>query len=635
MKCAAFLLIIAIMFLMKNLKQLLYFGIFLTPLVVNPFGFQLYGVVKIAWALMIMGFALSYFFANVLVNGKFEFVYNKKALVFLLLFILSYALSTIFSLNPVQSFFGEYMHMQGLLFYLYIIVHFVICLSLFRDKKVASWFLVFVKWLGFLISVHAILQYFNIDIFSDTDNAEYLFRVYGNVGQPNFLAQLLIFPLFLCSGFLIEAFERRDRKALAVNGLIFLVIFVAIFLTRSRAVLLAIFGSYYLLFLILARVKPLTKVVSTIGLCLAALMVFLVVGFEERSINSRIFLWSSALDIVSLKSSFFGKGLNTFYREFVRVMPKEVFEFEQFFTTPSNVHNETLQAFLERGLVGMGIYVFQIIFLGWLLIKKRLDKQAVSMGFALFAYYISVQFSFSVIEHYIFQAAFWALVLLNVFNWDVVTVKLRSVVWRGLLTLLLAGVAVFTVFASFSIVKADVLMRSGMDKYVFDSELSYEVFDEVASTVKVFAYPHKIVIDLFSPYIDEMSKLSNLQKHLIAYGKITDYDYNFNILAIKSSGAILEGYQIAEYYYHRGISASPNLPLLYVVAGDISYELGDCRRALERYTLLEQLAPSAYLLKNSPVFEESEQYRLFVKHASAFVSAMNRKMECEKNLKGS
>ena len=61
----------------------------------------------------------------------------------------------------------------------------------------------------------------------------------------------------------------------------------------------------------------------------------------------------------------FGSGIETFYRRYVEVMPASVFEYESFFTTARNMHNEVLHTFVERGLFVTVLYLIPVGFLIW------------------------------------------------------------------------------------------------------------------------------------------------------------------------------------------------------------------------------------------------------------------------------
>ena len=593
--------------------RVMYFGIFLIPLVMNPFGFQTFGIVKVCFFLVVVGLALGYLGVRCLLRKRLlgrdaaasggkglDLRVNKWVSVFVLLWVLSFFLSVATSLNPVQSLFGEYFYLQGALFYLFVAVHFLICWKIFSDKGMVGKFLSFVKWVGLAVAVYAIGQYFFLD-------PEMVGRVYGTVGNPNFLAQFLIFPLF------VALFSVRKWW----NFFFLVVILLAIFMTGSRAVLLGVTMSLFLWFLFCSRpcgcpgadsTSPrFYKAVFLVVLVGVVVGGFLLLDFDLRSVNSRLLLWGSVPDLINLRDFVFGSGIETFSRRYLEVMPKEVFEYENFFTTPRNIHNEFLQTFVERGVFGTILYLVPVVFLIWSLFWKKVKSAGLQMvGFALLAYIISVQFSFSTVVHYVFLAAFWAVFLLGVLKSDY-RVKLKNV-FAGVL---LVCISVMMLFGSMSLMRSDFLLKKGTDEFI-TREDSIEVFNKAAKSAYFYADPYGLIVNYF-----------NDEESLNEYGRITGYDYSYNILAMNVA-FWNENYDEMEFFYLRAVNDSPNSPLLYSTAGTMYYLIEDCEKAIQKFQILKSLAPD---------YEEgSEEYRLFIKHAYAFKMAMDMKEECEQRL---
>jgi O-antigen ligase len=563
----------------------IYFAIFLIPFVMNPFGFQYFGIVKVCFFLAILGLALGWYGVQIVRRRAVELRVNKGVLVFLLFWVLSFFLSVLFSLNPAQSLFGEYFYLKGALFYLFVAVHFLICWKVFSEKGLIDKFLKVVKWVGLGVAVYSIVQYFFLD-------PEVVGRVYGTIGNPNFLAQFLIFPLF------VVLFERGKWWKWLFLG----VILLAVFMTGSRAVMLGVLVSLYLWFLFYGKLGKVWKLVFSLGLVAIVVGGLLLLDFDMRSVNSRLLLWGSIGDLVNLRDFVFGSGIETFARRYAEVMPKEVFEYENFFTTANNMHNEVLHSFVERGIVGMVLYLIPVGFLIWSLFWKKV-KDLQMVGFALLAYIISVQFSFSTVVHYVFLAAFWAVFLMGVLKSDY-KVKLKNVV----IGVLLICVSAAILFSSFSLMRSDFLLRKGMDEYVIFDQNAYEVFEKAAESSLVYAYPYELIVNFYAT-----------EKALSRYGRITEYDFEYNVLAM---GVAFINQKTDEmlFYYLRGVNASPNYPVLYVNAGIFYYSIRECDKAIHKFEILESLAPD---------YEKgTEEYRLFIKHAYGFEDAMNLLETC-------
>jgi len=416
--------------------------------------------------------------------------------------------------------------------------------------------------------------------------------VYGTVGNPNFLAQFLVFPLF------VVLFEEGKWWKWLFLG----VILLSILMTGSRAVMLGVTVSLYLWFLFYGKISRIWKLVFSLVLVGVVVGGLLLLDIDTRSMSSRFLLWGSIGDLVNLRDFAFGSGIETFARRYVEVMPASVFEYEKFFTTPTNMHNEVLHTFVERGVFGTVLYFIPVGFLIWSLFWKKV-KDLQMVGFALLAYFVSVQFSFSGVVHYVFLAAFWAVFLTGILKSDF-KVKLKNVV----VGVLLICVSAVTLFSSFSLMRSDFLLRKGMDAYVTDWVNSFEIFEEAANSSLVYAYPYELIVNF---YKNELA-LSN-------YGRITEYDFKYNVLAMLVAHKNQKSDEML-FYYLRGVNASPNFPLLYLNAGSIYYSIRECDKAIHKFEILESLAPD---------YEEgTEEYRLFIKHAYAYEKAMAMLEEC-------
>lgn len=565
---------------------MIYFAIFLIPFVMNPFGFQYFGIVKVCFFLVVLGLAFGWYGVQMVRRRAVEFRVNKGVLVFLLFWVLSFFLSVLFSLNPAQSLFGEYFYLQGALFYLFVAVHFLICWKVFSEKGMVEKFLKVVKWVGLAVSAYAIVQYFFLD-------PEVVGRVYGTVGNPNFLAQFLIFPLF------VVLFERGKWWKWLFLG----VILVAILMTGSRAVMLGVIVSLYLWFLFYGKLGKVWKLVFSVVLVGIVVIGLLLLDFDMRSVNSRLFLWGSIGDLVNLKDFVFGSGIETFYRRYVEVMPASVFEYENFFTIPRNMHNEVLHTFVEMGVIGTILYLIPVGFLIWGLFWKKVGVGLQMVGFALLAYIISVQFSFSTVVHYVFLVAFWTVFLIGILRSDY-KVKLKNVI----VGILLICVSAVTLFSSVALMRSDLLLRKAVDSYAAHEEKALDVFEEAANSAYFYAYPYELIVTFFG---DEVA--------LSRYGRITEYDFNYNVLGM---GVAFMNQDLDEmlFYYLRGVNNSPNLPALYSSAGFYYYSVRDCEKAIHKFEILESLAPD---------YEKgTEEYRLFIKHAYGFEHSMRLLESC-------
>ena len=166
---------------LKKIGSYFYFGIFLIPLIINPLGYDVYASAKLSWFLLFLGLALGYFAWWIANHKRITYFFRRETFGYLLAWGAVLILSTAVSIAPIQSIFGDYQYARGLIFYVLLFIHFLICWQLFAKKKQVQTFFGLIKIVALLLSIHAIGQYFNIDPFLDVDNEEYLVISEGEV----------------------------------------------------------------------------------------------------------------------------------------------------------------------------------------------------------------------------------------------------------------------------------------------------------------------------------------------------------------------------------------------------------------------------------------------------------------------
>ncbi|MBI5414987.1 O-antigen ligase family protein [Candidatus Peregrinibacteria bacterium] len=614
---------------MKTLKFPLYSAIFLIPLLLNPWGMNMYSNPKIVWFLICMAGLFGYLGYTILSEEKISLFFHRTIYLFLAALWLTYVFSTFFSATLIQSIFGEYSEANGALFALLILVHFLVCLQIFQKEETIRGFFAGLKILAGIISIHAIFQFFNIDPFTDVNNAQYLFRIYGTLGQPNFLGQFLIFPIAIVLFDLEETLWKKDWKKSIFNG--FLVIFftITLFLTKNRATEFALIFGFFIWGIFFLPIKKIFKFLGGIIFGSAVVAVLFFGGIDTRSLGSRSLLWEGAVQSLTVQNFFMGSGPDSFESRFVTVMPKKVFEFEEFYTVPNRVHNEFLEVFVERGIFGAVLYLLPLAFLAYLLFWKKIQNSTQKIPwFAVAMFTISVQFSFSVLEHSVYLAAFWAILLLQTLPFSEISVSLKNFVVRfvSATTTLFLSITLF--FGSLFFLKSDMLLPKGINAYVNDLKSSYEIFNEAAEIVPFFGEPRKTILELFLPFAkgDEFL-MQEMEKHLLKYGDLTNENFRYEIFAMEFSAA-RNDLSSVEMHLREGKKKAPDLPALYTAAGNIYFEHGNCSKALENYFSLLSLAPSKYYLEKSSDPDERNLFRIFKKHASQFFEAMQKRETC-------
>ncbi len=575
-----------------------------------------------------MGLAFGATAWKVMQNNHLELTYNRKLYGFIAVIFLSLIVSTIFSLSPVQSVYGHFENPQGMILLSLVLLHFFVCLRIFREKETIEIFFKIIKWITLFMCLHAIGQFFNIDPFLDVDNAEYLFRVYSTIGQPNFLGQFLIFPFFILLFEFDKKLSKKNLKKLLPSFLLFSLVLITIFLTKNRATWLALMFCSYFFLLRKIKIRVLYKWIFTILLFSVPIISFFTFDLVFRSFQVRLSLWQGALDIITVKNIWFGTGLETFQQGYLHVMPKEIFEYEQFYKTPSNVHNEFLHIFVERGLLGIFTYLLMIGFLLSSFWKKNKKNLSLAVPFALLAYMISVLFSFSTIEHLVFLAAFWAILINSVIHFSEKKINFRNPLFKIVILILLNLMMAFSFFGAYSLYKMDYELRQGIDVFITDLDKASHHFHEAADSSFFFSYPQEFTIKLLSRfYTGNQNEIDKLEKNLDRVAKINNENFIYHLTNLELA-YLKNDRERFDQSYDQLLILTPHLPEVPTAAVDYYYEIGDCEAVIQSFNYLLQLVPSAYYLENSKDANERNEYRLFRKHATALFSAKSKYELC-------
>ncbi len=295
---------------------------------------------------------------------KIEIPRVPPHLVFLFLFLIANFVSYSFSVEPGVSFMGLRDRYQGLLTYvLYVLLSMNVFLIV-KDFKFNDYNKL-AKYIGLgtlVVALFAMSPYiFKLYIF---DPINYYGRIYGTLGNPNFLASYLVFGF----PFMLYAFQLYKPNRYFKYAILFLTIY-AIYLTGSRSAWLVLLFAYGV-YLFAAGSKLFKKFLT--GVFVAGLLVVsynvLNLDFNQRlslnvenltSVDTRFDLWTAGVEAIGDRP-FFGYGQDTTYKFIDYYLPEDLRANNVFFI--DRVHNEFLDLSLNLGLVGGFIYLALIFF---------------------------------------------------------------------------------------------------------------------------------------------------------------------------------------------------------------------------------------------------------------------------------
>lgn len=597
----------------------LFLGIFILPLVMNPFGYVIYELPKVSFLKIFISVVVLVLIYRLFKKGALRFYWNKYVYLLTGLWILSLLLSTIFSVAPLESFFGSYNRIQGFLTHIFYIIYFVITLHFFYKKENIGKALTFIVGISLITSLYAILQKFGIDFIPAYLKETYLDRSFSTFGHPNFLGQFLLFPIWIC----ILNMSKKHKKQTVFYLTSFLILVTALIFTENRASMLGLAISVIVFLILKLHISKMLRVLFSV-MAISALALFIIfVAPSVRSIQTRFIVWEKTPEIIS-EHIFIGSGLETFEQSFLKVSPPEIYKFEELGETADRAHNEILDIGVTQGLFGILIYIGVLVMLIAIVFKKNsLKYKDVNIAFfSLIAIIISKFFSFSLVDDWLVFLTILA--ILAIYNTKFIAYSLK----RGVLSSLIAGLICVLIFFNLLHVyktnAADLHYKKGMFMFL-ENELNESVTS--MTTANSFnPYQDAIAFDtstIFYLLGKESGNDDLLQTSLMfneINGRFSNYDY-FYLIGAARNLTLLEKFDEAEALYQQAMQLAPANPRLWRDWSEMYFFKEDYVKAVEKAEKYLEISPDYWRWKyelNEKTFEEQEEYRIFFKTNPGF-----------------
>lgn len=493
-----------------SLLHILYLGIFLIPLVHNPFGgINPFEVSKYSFFLAYLGIAILLGVYFLLQQKTLDVSINKTVIIFALLYFCSYAISQIVSIAPLQSFWGTYERLQGTLIHFYYALHFFICFIIFKNQKTQKIFFNIIFVVGLAAAAYGLLQALGIRPFAASSATLFGSRIYSTIGNPTSFGEFLIFPIVI-GGYLFYETLRSKKYASLAYGAGLLVLFVNLFLTANRASWLGLALAACIL-----GVMYIGKKLEKKKLLLSALLVILVIalmgGFTfianktsgMRSLQSRFILWNAARESFQ-EYPFFGSGPETISERLMPHIPKELYKYESLNHVPDRTHNEFIDILLTSGIFGGFLYLAQIIFLAWFILRRSAASPPYirAVCFGLIAYTVSMQFGFPMTANSVIALAFWAILIRHAFVWREQKAEFH-IISKVVLTLVLVIVSIFSFKEAYARLRGDILFGKAVGAYLENENESFNMFQKTIQQNSQFLYPYQSFFQLFQDSVRE------------------------------------------------------------------------------------------------------------------------------------
>ncbi|MFB3133069.1 MAG: O-antigen ligase family protein, partial [Rhodothermales bacterium] len=297
-----------------------------------------------------------------------------------ILFLVSYVVSTVVSILPRISFWGYYDRLYGLYTAVSFLVIFFSMLALLRTRAQQRRLITTVLLVSIPLAVYGILQHFGIDPLTwDRPVAQ---RVHSTMGNPIFLAATLSMVVPLTFYRLVETRRKRHSFLFGCYLLVLVLQGACILFTQSRGPVLGmmvggLFGG--LLWTLTRRQWRAAKIL--IGLSIAGAFFLTIInlpntplGFVqdipylnrltrvadvEGSSRARVVIWEGAVDLVTSDPMrmVIGYGPETVRFVYYPYYTAEIGHIHGWQVFPDRMHNETFDVLVTTGLIGFFIYL--------------------------------------------------------------------------------------------------------------------------------------------------------------------------------------------------------------------------------------------------------------------------------------
>lgn len=401
---------------------------------------------------------------------------NRRYFIIPLLFILYLALSSIFSKNFSDAFFGSYFRGQGLEINIFYLLFFFLAIINIKSEKQVFRLLLAIFSSSVLVSLYGLLQSVGIDFISWAEPPLITKRIFSALGQPTFLASYLLlvipigFYLFFKSSESLQPYDSsiftsrhedgvsrsvpsaRDgfRPKFLINFFIIIGVILnisALFLTYSRGAYIGLiaeaglglilffpkYKNFGIWFRDLKTRQNLYKVIIFIFLGLVLIIFSGIITYRKNyyfqvrvdsflewrsgSSGTRVNIWKASLRAVK-ERPLFGYGLDSQQNVFSQYYKKDWGLTEIVNSLPDRAHNLFLDLLLTGGLTGL-IFYLALLYLFYKIGKENIKAnkgKEISLLILIGAggYLISLLFVFSItVTNIYFWLYFSILISLN------------------------------------------------------------------------------------------------------------------------------------------------------------------------------------------------------------------------------
>ncbi|HEX21591.1 MAG TPA: hypothetical protein ENH19_02935 [Actinobacteria bacterium] len=522
-----------------NVSRIIILGMtLLIPLAINPWGFQPYSLIKVTIFFGLLLIGVFFWLLGASIHGALRVRLSRLHL-FIFIYLLAAAASTIFSVSRTTAIFGWFMRYDGLLALLSYALLFTLIYQLFSNQKRALDYLSILLLASIIVCVYAVFEFFGYSLFPELAlDGSRLAALWGN---PGFLGGFLTLTIPVSLALIINKNYRSSEAILATVNLILAL--PVLYLSHTKSAWIGVgLGIFILLVVYRHRLNLRILIIGFIALLLF-LSVVLVgsastnqdVDLRSASINkinmnesARLLYWRVAL--VSLaKRPIFGYGPDTFNYAYRLNRPADWKVRDTEGRPVDKAHNEFLQTASNMGILGLAAYLALLIALVGGLIKGARaaggEKEAVLWGLtaSIIAYLIFIQAYFSTVE---LSPFFWSLAAIGMAlcekNYRSISIRFPKVIFRVSAALLLLATVSTGIFFIARVQLADYHFNEGF--IAADSATWNKVVKEnkLAVAFNPYEMRYQLYLGLSQlKYAAKHKTVSDFQAAAITYKRLT------------------------------------------------------------------------------------------------------------------
>jgi len=318
------------------------------------------------------------------------------------------ALATIFSVDPIKSFWSNFERMDGYITTIHLFALFVISGAVLTAEDWWEKFFNVSVAVSLIQGVYALLQAFKL--FGLAPSSQSGARADTTFGNATYLAVFMLFNFFITLYLMFRKSQPENRNqglpymtAQTLYAISLLLQFLGVYYTESRGPLLGLVGGVFIAaaYIALRGHSGKLKKYSTWGVGVIVVLALVFIGIKnsplvqksntlsrlasislvDKTTQARFLIWGEAWQgfKASPKTVALGWGQENFNFVFNKYYNPQMYDQEQWF---DRAHNQFIDMTLDGGLPAGLLYIALFILAAWAIVKSNLTipEQSVLLG---------------------------------------------------------------------------------------------------------------------------------------------------------------------------------------------------------------------------------------------------------------